>query len=87
MEEVDRLERARHSGAGLVGDDSRMRQGREEEGMTEEDISDLQNDLQNSRRTLAGEEEVQEEDRIRNRRRRLLLLRLHDILDLGSRTC
>ena len=58
-----------------------MRQGREEEGMTEEDISDLQNGLQNNRRILAGEEEVQEEERIRNRR---LLL---DILDLGSRTC
>jgi hypothetical protein len=49
--------------------------------MTEEDISDLQNGLQNNRRILAGEEEVQEEERIRNRR---LLL---DILDLGSRTC
>lgn len=81
MEEADRLERAQHSGAGLVGDDSRMRQGREEEGMTEEDISDLQDGLQNNRRILAGEEEVQEEERIRNRR---LLL---DILDLGSRTC
>jgi hypothetical protein len=81
MEEVDRLERAQHSGAGLVGDDSRMRQDREEEGMTEEDISDLQNGLQNNRRILAGEEEVQEEERIRNRRRLL------DILDLGSRTC
>ena len=60
MEEVDRLERAQHSGAGLVGGDSRMRQGREEEGMTEEDISDLQDGLQNNRRILAGEEEVQE---------------------------
>ena len=78
MEEVGRLERARHSGAGLVGDDSRMRRGREEEGMAEEDISDLQNN-----RRIPGEEEVQGEERIRNRRRLLL----HDILDLGSRTC
>jgi hypothetical protein len=47
--------------------------------MTEEDISDLQN----NRHILAGEEEVQEEEHIRNRRPLLL----HDILDLGSRTC